>query len=239
MNVGAIILAAGEGRRLGGGGKARLEVGGVSFLERVIRTSRDGGCGTLWVVVRADHEETLEMARSLGCRLVVNENPEQGMFSSVLAGLTAAQTPEAGQDPETVDAYLVFPVDHPRVHADTVRTLIHALPASAPNTYAYPSHEGRGGHPILIGAAGAHRMLDHTPTGVFRDVLAEAGLSAREVPRARRPHPRELQHAGRPAVGPRCRPPDPGGLNDRRPPPRRAAVLQLTVLCLTSPPVCV
>ena len=76
--IGAVVLAAGEGRRLGGQGKALLDVGGVTFLERVIRTSREGGCDPVWVVIRPGHRETSEMVVSLGARPVLNAEPGRG-----------------------------------------------------------------------------------------------------------------------------------------------------------------
>ena len=73
-----------------------------------------------------------------GVHIVHNADAGQGMLSSVLRGLDAAQEMEA-------DAILLHPVDHPLVEPDTVDRVVQALAAGA--LIAVPSHEGRRGHP--------------------------------------------------------------------------------------------
>jgi nicotine blue oxidoreductase len=183
--IGAVVLAAGEGRRLGGQGKALLDVGGVTFLERVIRTSREGGCDPVWVVIRPGHRETSEMVVSLGARPVLNAEPGRGMFSSVVEGLSAALDEEPA-----VDGFLVFPVDHPRVRAATVRELIRSLLWKKEGTFVQPVHAKRSGHPVLVDRAGARALHRLDPTTVFRDALKAAGLSPYPVT-VKDPHIRE------------------------------------------------
>ena len=191
----AIVLAAGAGQRMGGKGKALVELDGQSFLERVISTCREGGCEDVWVVVRAGDRETEESARSLGARVTTNPDPERGMFSSVQIGIqTALGDPDLPR-PSTGDATplqgcLVFPVDHPRVHADTVRTLINKLSSVGGDTFLQPTTGNRGGHPIVLSVEGAGKLLDQKPTLVFRDALAQAGLSPTRIP-VPDPHIRE------------------------------------------------
>jgi CTP:molybdopterin cytidylyltransferase MocA len=183
--IGAVVLAAGEGRRLGGRGKALLDVGGITFLERVIRTSREGGCDPVWVVVRPGHRETREMVVSLGARPVMNQDPDRGMFSSVVEGLGAA----LGEEP-AVEGFVVFPVDHPRVRAATVKELIRSLVWKKEGTFVQPVHRNRSGHPIVIDPDGAHALCRLDPATVFRSALREAGLRPYPV-KVADPHIRE------------------------------------------------
>lgn len=183
--IGAVVLAAGEGRRMGGRGKALLEVGGITFLERVIRTSREGGCDGVWVVVRPGHRETKEMAVSLGTRPVMNADPDRGMFSSVIEGLGAALDAE----PEA-DGFVVFPVDHPRVRAATVKELIRSLAWKKEGTFVQPVHANHSGHPILVDPAGARSLCALDPATVFRTALRQAGLAPYLV-KVKDPHIRE------------------------------------------------
>jgi CTP:molybdopterin cytidylyltransferase MocA len=170
---------------MGGGGKALLEVGGITFLERVIRTSREGGCGAVWVVVRPRQREAREMALSLGAQVVVNTEPERGMFSSVIEGLGAALDAEPA-----AKGFLVFPVDHPRVRSKTVTQLVRSLPWMKGGTFAQPVHRQRGGHPILLDPDAARTLRSLEPNLVFRDALREAGLRPYPV-EVRDPHIRE------------------------------------------------
>lgn len=183
--VGAVVLAAGAGRRMGGEGKALLDVGGVSFLERVIRTCREGGCEVIWVTVRPGEEEVVRMVHSLGCKLVVNPDPERGMFSSVHLGIQ-----QALQDDPAPEGVLVFPVDHPRVRTETVKSILNALPDKPDGTFVQPTFKERGGHPIALDAGGARSLIAQDPARVFRDALGSVGLRAHPVPVAD-PHIRE------------------------------------------------
>ena len=192
--IAAIVLAAGAGRRMGGKGKALLELDGQSFLEHAISTCRDGGCEGVWVVVRAGDPETEEAARSLGASVTINPDPERGMFSSVQIGIQTAIGPNSPGpltgDATPVQGCLVFPVDHPRVHPDTVRTLINKLPSVGGQTFLQPTTGDRGGHPIALQNAAARKLLDQEPTLVFREALARAGLSPTRIP-VPDPHVRE------------------------------------------------
>jgi CTP:molybdopterin cytidylyltransferase MocA len=156
---------------MGGGGKALLQVGGITFLERVIRTSREGGCDPIWVVVRPGQRETREMVHSLGARLVLNPEPERGMFSSIVTGLAAA----LDQEPEA-KGFLIFPVDHPRVRVETVAELVQSTSWKKKDTFVQPVHRDRAGHPILVDEETARRLTGLDPSLVFRRALIDLGL---------------------------------------------------------------
>jgi CTP:molybdopterin cytidylyltransferase MocA len=69
---------------------------------------------------------------------VVNARPADGMLSSILAGLDAA-------DGLGMDAVLLHPVDHPVVALETIDAVVAALRSGS--LVAVPSHAGRRGHP--------------------------------------------------------------------------------------------
>ncbi len=165
MNVGAIVLAAGEGRRLGLGPKAHVDLGGATFLERVVRTCRDAGIDRVWVVGRPTDTRIEPACEALSVALVVNPEPERGMSSSVHVGLRAAQ--DAG-----MLGVVVFPVDHPLVRTDTVANLMAAVREDA---YARPVHGGRHGHPVVLGAAVITGLLAHDLRPSLRDALGALG----------------------------------------------------------------
>ena len=160
----AIVLAAGEGRRMGGTGKALIELDGRSFLERVFSTCRDGGCEDVVVVTRIGDSKTTVAANRLGAHTVFNPDPERGMFSSVQIGIQTALDgdPENGSSGNAVPVQgcLVFPVDHPRVSEKTVRTLIKKLDGATSDTFIQPTTMDRGGHPIALPLGAATRLLD-------------------------------------------------------------------------------
>jgi molybdenum cofactor cytidylyltransferase len=151
VRVGAVILAAGQGSRLGGVAKALLEHEGQTFLARIAAACAAVEARVV-VVVAAPHGEQVSAAtRALGLAVAVNPAPERGMASSVVVGLAAL--------PAELDGALVWPVDIPEV---TAATLGKILAVATPSTLVSPRHGGRRGHPLWIGA----RLWDRVPATV-------------------------------------------------------------------------
>lgn len=149
----ALILAAGFSERMGAF-KPMLPLGDTNPLRRLIRMYRRAGVADVFVVSghRADAVET-EAARA-GATCIRNPHPENGMFSSVAAGV-AGLPGEAGRT-------FVHPVDTPLVRTDTVELLLRES-AAAKCPALVPVFDDVPGHPPLI----AHE--------VFADILAGAG----------------------------------------------------------------
>ena len=168
-SVGALVLAAGAGRRMGRGPKALLLDDGVTFLERCVGLVGGAGCDPIWVVVRPDAPELFRLATSLPVRVVMNEDPERGMFSSVRAAFKEVL---GGQH----RGFVVHPVDHPRVAMDTVRLITRVV-----DTYGWivPRYKGRSGHPVGIGREVAKGLLDVPEHFTLREALER--VQARRV----------------------------------------------------------
>lgn len=147
MGVRGLLLAAGAGRRMGGPKALLREPTGEAYVERGVRVLREGGCGTVTVVVGAAAAEVAAVVRALGgagTDLVVAEGWETGMGASFRAGLAAVEPDRA------VDAVVVSLVDLPDVGSEVVRRLLSVVPPS-PTALARTSYDGRPGHPVLIG----------------------------------------------------------------------------------------
>lgn len=146
MKAIAIILAAGESKRMGVP-KALLEAApGLTFLARLARTFADAGCAPLAVV--GAHASQIQAAHP-EVPLVVNPRWPDGQLSSVYVGLRAALLQGA-------QWMLIQPVDTPLIASSTVAHLLAAL-ARAPALIA--SWEGKTGHPLGLDAAAARTLL--------------------------------------------------------------------------------
>lgn len=141
--VAGLLLAAGGGRRLGGRPKALLEYGGRPLVEHAARALREGGCGPVHIVLGAAAGEVRARAVLDGCAVVVNPDWEQGMGTSLRAGLESLADTGAR-------AAVVALVDQPGVGAEAVARVMAAY--ASPETLAAAAYEGRRGHPILLGA---------------------------------------------------------------------------------------
>jgi len=138
VRVVAIVLAAGEGRRMGGP-KALLRLGEETFLARACRLLARPGVASVIPVLGAEAERVrAEAGLPPQATAVVNERWREGMLTSVWAGLEAASRLGA-------EAVLLHPVDNPAVEAATVDAVVAALAGGA--EIAVPTHGGRRGHP--------------------------------------------------------------------------------------------
>ena len=184
MKIGAVILAAGSGTRMGGVAKALLRRGDQTFLERIVQTAR---ADDVVVVVGPPYGDAVAAhARELGARVVVNEDPSRGMGSSVALGFAALMNIDhrAGdrRDPDSdiarhfaIDAAWLWPVDHPDVDAMTLQVLRDAIGI---HDVAQPRWGGQGGHPPLI----ARRLFAALAACTnARDVIATADVIRVEV----------------------------------------------------------
>ncbi|MEV3933446.1 MULTISPECIES: NTP transferase domain-containing protein [unclassified Streptomyces] len=141
--VAGVLLAAGGGRRLGGRPKALLEHRGRPLVEHAARALRNGGCGPVHVVLGAAADEVRARADLSACTVTVNPQWEEGMGSSLRAGLGALTGSAA-------DAALVLLVDQPGIGAEAVARVRSAYLSRT--TLAAAAYDGERGHPVLFGA---------------------------------------------------------------------------------------
>jgi molybdenum cofactor cytidylyltransferase len=149
--IDAILLAAGESRRMGYP-KPLLRVGDDSFIARTTALAL-GVAGRLVIVLGA-HAERVRPAVAPDSRIIVVENPNfnRGQLSSLKIGL--AEVIAGG-----AEAVVVHLADHPLVAPATFRALVDDYRKTAwPIVVA--RHNGSRGHPVLFDRA------------VFADLMA-------------------------------------------------------------------
>jgi nicotine blue oxidoreductase len=142
--VAGLLLAAGGGRRLGGRPKALLPHRGRPLVEHAVRVLREGGCATVHVVLGAQADEVRARASLPGCVLVDNPDWEQGMGTSLRAGLGSLAGTGAG-------GALVSLVDQPGIGPEAVARVLAAH--TGEESLVSASYDGVRGHPVLFGAA--------------------------------------------------------------------------------------
>lgn len=175
-SIAGVVPAAGASARMGRP-KALLDLGGRSFVHRVVGSLADGGCDPVLVVVARGDDAVAAEARAAGARALVNPDPGEGPVTSLRLALAHL---DAG-----VDAIAYLPVDHPLVTPATVALLLaEARAAGAPLTL--PMRGARRGHPAIFGRALFAELADPGLAGGARTVvhrhLAEARLVAVDDP---------------------------------------------------------
>jgi molybdenum cofactor cytidylyltransferase len=173
----AIVPAAGASRRMGRP-KLLLPLGAGIVVGGVVDALRAGGADEVVLVVAPGDGELAAWARDQALTLAVNPRPQDGMLSSIRAGLAAlggsAALAAAGRP------LLVTPADLPALSPATVRAVLAALADGAP--LAVPLHRARRGHPLGI-AAPLLPEIDHLDADVgLRQLLDRHAAAVRELP---------------------------------------------------------
>jgi CTP:molybdopterin cytidylyltransferase MocA len=141
--VAGVLLAAGEGSRLGQP-KALVEFGGQTLAARGIQLLRAGGAEPVLVVTGA---VSLTPAQLPGVQTVHNDQWRTGMGSSLRAGLLAlTQGDLVGAG--LAGAVVVALADQPLVGSGAVARLIAAYRDGA--SVAVAAYDGRPRNPVLL-----------------------------------------------------------------------------------------
>lgn len=119
LRCAAIVLAAGASTRLGRP-KQLLRIEGEPLLRRTARLAVEAGCSPAYVVLGFEAEPMRrELADLAGVAVVLNKDWQEGMGSSLRAGMEAVRNLEPQPD-----AVLLLVCDQPRLTADHLRRLL-------------------------------------------------------------------------------------------------------------------
>ncbi len=150
--VGAVLLAAGAGTRLGGRPKALLELGGVPLIRRQLIALSGAGVDEV-VVVLGHHAALIEpLVQDFPVTLVHNPQPEQGQVASLRLGLQAL----AGR----LDAVLVALADQPLIQSQDLVALIGAYKKRPEGRQVLvPQVGGEPGNPVVFSVEVREQIL--------------------------------------------------------------------------------
>jgi molybdenum cofactor cytidylyltransferase len=145
LAVGAVLLAAGSGSRIGHKPKSLLELGGVPLIRRQLIALSGAGVDEV-VVVLGHHAELIEpVVQDFPVTLVRNLSPDDGQVSSQRLGLGAL----TGK----LDAVIVALADQPLINAQDITALIGAWkkrPEGA--AVVFPRVGAERGNPVIFSA---------------------------------------------------------------------------------------
>jgi len=182
----ALILAAGESRRMGAP-KALLSLQGRTFVEHLIQATRHPRVGVTVVVLGAGSEEIRAKLPAVEpASIVVNPDWRMGQLSSIHAAIRslpaeADSSRRPGLSIEKTEGLILCPVDHPLVSAQLVARLIGAFD-SCGKQIILPAYRGRRGHPVIFRAALYEELLAASPEIGARQVVWAHAKDVEEVP---------------------------------------------------------
>ncbi len=142
MTTAAVILAAGESRRLGR--PKQLEPWGeTNLLSHVVARTREFDVEEVWVVLGHDYERILEQTHLDGVGIIENPVWEEGIASSIRVGLDALTRLSR------CDRALIVLGDQPAVPTEVVEELMTSH-AQASHPVSVPKYRYNWGNPVLV-----------------------------------------------------------------------------------------
>jgi molybdenum cofactor cytidylyltransferase len=185
--ISAILLAAGESKRMGQP-KQLLTWQGRTLLQHSLESLIDSDADEIVLVLGHEADLIRKSLPALPVKIVINPDYRQGMASSLRQGLLA-------MDPGS-EAFLVLLADQPGIGPEIINTLIRRFRKADPKRgIVRPVYRGLRGHPVLIGArylqealqlqgdVGARRILLNHPEDILEiEVDQDAVLKDIDTP---------------------------------------------------------
>ena len=176
--IATVLLAAGQGSRLGGYPKGLLIKDGIPLISRFwSEASQLELCEAITVL--GFYADRLKPLAEQYSKTVINHHPELGQSSSVRIGLEALQS--------DYEYLLISLVDQPQITVSELQALmIHTKRLRGKIKAIVPCYQGRRGNPVLLTRSaveavlvtphqGCREWLDHNPDRVlFIDMTYES-----------------------------------------------------------------
>jgi len=176
----AIVLAAGQSKRISSHNKLLSSVDGVVMIVRVVETIASAGIADIIVVTGHESAELRSALSAFDVRFIHNPDYRGGMSTSLRAGLAAVD--------ERSDSALIFLGDMPWIETGSIHALLRAFDPEHPRI-CLPVYNHTRGHPVLwparffaemaeiSGDRGARDLLDDHADEVTRVAVSDAGVT--------------------------------------------------------------
>ncbi len=171
QRVVAVVLAAGLGRRMGGG-KMLADFDGGPMIVATVQNVLASAVDDVVVVTGHEPEKVANALRGFKVRIVHNPEYATGMASSLRVGVEAARS---------ADAVIVCLGDMPRVSGVVIDRLIAGFNPTEHRTIVVPTHKGQFGNPVLWGAEHFARLKSLSGDKGARMLIEDLKSEATEV----------------------------------------------------------
>jgi molybdenum cofactor cytidylyltransferase len=173
-NIAAIVLAAGQSRRMGPENKLLAELDGVAMVRRVADTVAASDASEVVVVTGHEADAVATALSDLSVTLSHNPDYAEGLSTSLRAGLGGVSA--------AADGALIQLGDMPKVKPETLNRLIAAFNPVEGRAICVPTFNGRRGNPILWGRRFFADLSNVSGDAGGRQILSDFAELVCEVP---------------------------------------------------------
>jgi molybdenum cofactor cytidylyltransferase len=163
LKLAAVILAAGEGQRMGGVAKALIEIKGESILVRLLKALEQAGACEVLIISGAHHEAITALAQPYRASVLRHPKPKLGQQSSVRLALESV-----GFD---YDALLMLLCDQPLIGARDIQELAESFRAQPQFDFCVPMVQGQRGNPVMVSKRAVQSILAMDRTVACREFM--------------------------------------------------------------------
>lgn len=151
LRIGAVLLAAGEGARMGGVAKSLIRLQGVPLINRQLIALSGAGVDEVVVVTGHAREAVEAQVQSFPVTLAYNPAYREGQQGSVRVGLAALNG--------NFDAVFIVLADQPLIGSGDLTELIAAFKKRPSGNVVVPVVNGQRGNPILLDDVARAKIL--------------------------------------------------------------------------------
>jgi molybdenum cofactor cytidylyltransferase len=139
--VAALVLAAGQGRRMGGPNKLLATVGGKPLVRIAAEAACDSKANSVTVVTGHRAQDVEAALTGLSVKFVHNAEHVGGLSTSLRTGI--------GSMPAEIDGAIVLLADMPGIDSALINRLIDAFDPAQGALLVVPTYEGKRGNPVI------------------------------------------------------------------------------------------
>lgn len=142
-NMAALVLAAGQSKRMGQENKLLLPYQGETVLSHVLDQVVQAGMKNIFVVTGHQEGQVEQQLSRHDVIFIHNDLYQEGMSTSVKLGISSL--------PREIDAVLVILGDMPNISSAILKKIMVAYNPALGRSIIIPKHNGKRGNPILWG----------------------------------------------------------------------------------------